>query len=99
MLDVHHVPARVVWIAFGIIVFFFGVKSRVIGISFFHDFGDADNAGFLAVGMIEKNQITFFHLIPHHVTGLVVSYAVPVFGFVGHGDQVVDAKDIRFGFH
>ena len=60
-------------------------------------YGNAHDTRFLAIGVVKKHQITFFHLIPHHVTCLVIANAVPHFAAVAL--QVIDAVGIGLGFH
>ena len=86
-------------VAFGVEMLVIGIESQKIGVAFFNDFHNADYTRHIAVGMIEKNLIAQFHVVPHHVPGLIITYTVPMFGLVGLVVKIVNPEGIGFGFH
>src|SRR4051812_20531871 len=58
-------------------------------------FDDADDAGLVAVGVIEERAIADFHLVAHEVARLIVANAGPRRRLVLR--HVVDAVGRRFG--
>jgi hypothetical protein len=46
--------------------------------------------------VIEKSEIAVFHFVSHHISGLIISNAIPVRRLVCL--EVVDAEGVRFGF-
>jgi hypothetical protein len=49
--------------------------------------------------MVEKHLVTEFHAIAHHVSGLIITHAVPMFGLIGLLLQIINTERVRFGFH
>ena len=96
VLDVDHVPTRVVRVTLRVIVLLIRIEGRAIGIAFLDHLHDADDTGLLAVGRVEKHLIALLHLVAHHVARLLVANAVPVLGLLRHRLEVIDAKDIGF---
>ena len=81
-LYVHEIPARVLRVAFRIVVFVHRVKSGLIGIGFSGNFDDADDPRNLTARVVEEREIPQLHLITHHIAGLIIAYPVPGFGAV-----------------
>jgi hypothetical protein len=79
------------------VVLRFRVELRRVGVGLAGHFHDADDAGFLAVRVIEKHLVPDLHLVANHISRLVVADAVPGFALVAL--EIVDAVDVGFGLH
>ena len=71
----------------------------MIRISCTGDLHDANHGGLGAVGVIEKRQITLFHLIAHEVARLIVAYTIPVVSLAFLRAQVINGIHIWLAFH
>jgi len=71
----------------------------MIRIGIGYDLHHADDARFVAVGVIEKCKVAFVHIVAHEVTRLVVAYAIPVVRSIWHGLEIVNREGIRLRLH
>ena len=56
-----------------------------------------DDAGHVAVGVVEQHAVADLHLVAHEVARLVVAHAVPRLG--ADALEVVDGERVGFGLH
>ena len=95
--DVNEQPARIVGIAFRVVVFLFPVELCRVRIGFAGNAHEPDDAGLLAIGVVEKYLVTNRHIVTHEVARLVVANTVPGLALVAF--QIVDTVVVRLGFH
>lgn len=96
MLKIDEIPAGFFLGGFGVeilAIFFELGRVRVGGGG---DFCDTGDARWLGVGVIEKGEVTDFHVAPHEVARLVIPDAGP--RFLIDLFKVFDGEDVGFGF-
>ena len=90
------VPSRLIWIGFGVEILSSGIKLGWVDQLRFHDFHQANNSWWFAVGVIKKSLVTHAHAA-HEIAGLIVANAIPEGRSLT--TQIIDAIGIRFAFH
>src|SRR6188474_2217475 len=95
--DVDAVPPRFLRIALGIVVGILRIERGGLGITCAYHADDARDARLIAARVIEKAEIALLHVVPQHVSRLVVAHAVPSGGGVSGAREVIDAEGRGFG--
>ena len=49
----------------------------MIGVRFSDHFGNANDGGWVCVGVIDQNEVALFHVIAHEIPSLIISDTVP----------------------
>lgn len=96
--DIHHVPAGIVGIAAGIVVFAVGIKRGVIRVTGADDFHRPENSQRFFPAVVEQDVVTDADQISQIIAGLVIPHTVPGGGFARCAIQSLDSKCRRFGF-
>ena len=92
-------PARIVFIRLWIVIVALGIKLSSVRFGFRSNMSQANNARLGTRRMVKKNWVSNLHFVSHKISGLIVSYAKPIYCSIRMIEDAFKRTFGWFGFH